>query len=349
MDENLALGLFVFLPLVCGGLLVLWARYGQRGWAAAPWARLLMGNLLVLLLLLSLALLGGEIYYRYLYDDTDSMNFSKVSERWFARHFHLNSWGTRDNVEYAHARQPGRRRVTFLGDSFTAGHGVRDVEDRFANRIRHLHPEWDVHILARPGLDTGDELKALSDCLDNKYQIDEVVLVYCLNDISDLLPELTDLIQGVYAEVEQSGWLRRNSYLVNTLYNRLVLVRNPNMKRYFPMLLESYRSPVWEQHKQRLKAMRDLVQSHGGRLCVVTFPFLQNLGPRYEYQFVHDRLDQCWHELNVPHLDLLPVFQNLPARKITVNQFDAHPNEYAHRLAAEALDKSLRQRMAAKR
>lgn len=342
MDENLALGLFVLLPLVCGGLLVLWARFGRRGLGAAPWARLLMGNLLVLLSLLSLVLLGGEVYYRYIYDDTDTMDFSKVSQRWFSRHFHLNSRASRDNLEYANDLQPGRRRVTFLGDSFTAGHGVKDVEDCFANRIRRLHPEWEVHVFARPGLDTGDELQALSGTLADKYQIDEVVLVYCLNDISDLLPELAELVQHVTAEVEHSGWLRRNSYLVNTLYNRLVLM---DMKRYFPMMLEAYRSPVWEQHKQRLKAMRDLVQSHGGRLCVVTFPFLEQLGPKYEYQLVHDRLDQCWRELNVPHLDLLPVFKNLPPRKLTVNRFDPHPNVYTHQLAAEAIDKFLRQQL----
>jgi hypothetical protein len=344
MDENLALALFVLLPLVSGGLLVLWARSFRRGWATTRWIRLLIGNLLVLLLLLSLVVLAGEIYYRYVCDDTDFF-FSKMTQRWFLRHWRENSLGYRDNVEYANRLEAGRRRVTFLGDSFTAAEGVKDIEARFANRIRRLHPEWEVHVLARPGFDTGDELKALSD--QPEYQIDEVVLIYTMNDICDLLPEWAELVDRFNTRVRRSGWLRRNSYLVNTLYSRFLVLRKADIRSYFSMLLEAYRGPVWEQHKQRLKAMRDLVQSRGGRLCVVTFPSLDRVGD--EYQLVHDRLDQCWPELNVPHLDLLSVFRNVPARKVTVNQLDSHPNEYAHQLAADAIDKFLRQQMAVRR
>ena len=88
---------------------------------------------------------------------------------------------------------------------------------------------------------------------------------------------------------------------------------------------------------------RDLVQAHGGHLAVVTFPFLHALGPNYEYRFIHDKLDQLWRELHVPHLDLLSVFESLPPSQVTVNRYDAHPNEYANRLAAAAIDKWLRE------
>ena len=74
---------------------------------------------------------------------------------------------------------------------------------------------------------------------------------------------------------------------------------------------------------------------------MVTFPFLNALGPDYEYRFVHDKLERLWSELGVPHLDLLPVYERLPPSQVTVNRYDAHPNEYANRLAAEAIDKWL--------
>lgn len=69
-----------------------------------------------------------------------------------------------------------------------------------------------------------------------------------------------------------------------------------------------------------------------------TFPFLHALGPNQEYQSVREKLDRLWLELGVPHLDLLPVFEGLPPRRVTVNRFDAHPNEYANQLAAAAID-----------
>jgi hypothetical protein len=78
---------------------------------------------------------------------------------------------------------------------------------------------------------------------------------------------------------------------------------------------------------------------------VVTFPLLDALGPDYQYKFVHEELDRFWRELNVPHLDLLSVYKDLPPSKITVNRYDAHPNEYAHQLAAERIDEFLKKQL----
>jgi hypothetical protein len=348
MEDDLVLGLYSLLVLLSGGLLVLFGRQMRKRGGFPGWPRLLLGNLLVLLVLLALGLLGGEIYYRFIYDATDSLDYTKVSFHWFQRYYHQNSWGCRDNIEYANALEPGKRRITFLGDSFAAGHGVKDVEALFALRLRQAHPEWDIHLLARPGFDTGNETENMAACFTNRYEVDLVVLVYCLNDIGDLLPESYAAIQRVYDDVDHSGWLRRNSYFVNTVYNRLSLSWNPDLKQYFELMLAAYRGPAWHEQQRRLKQLRDLVQSHGGRLAVVTFPFLQALGDKYEYRFVHDQLDQCWRDLGVPHLDLLTVYRGLPPRQLMVNRFDAHPNERAHALAAAALEKFLQQQLAAK-
>jgi len=77
----------------------------------------------------------------------------------------------------------------------------------------------------------------------------------------------------------------------------------------------------------------------------VTFPFLHALGPNYPYQFVHDQLDAFWRREGVPHLDLLPVFQNRSPRDVTVNRFDAHPNELANELVARAINEFLSAQM----
>src|ERR1035441_7369665 len=104
MDDNLVLGLYLLLVLLSGGLVMLFARHRRARGGTAGWSRLLLGMLLVLLLLLTLGLVGGEVYYRFVYDAPDSLDYTKVSVRWFERHYHQNSWGCRDNVEYANAR-----------------------------------------------------------------------------------------------------------------------------------------------------------------------------------------------------------------------------------------------------
>ena len=346
MDETLVFGLFLILPIVFGWLLVLFIRQRRKQKTKASWPQLIAGNALVLFLLLSLLLLGGESYFRFIYDATDSMDYTKVNLRWLQRYWQLNSSQVRDNINYHFPRHGNARRVTFVGDSFTTGHGVKNVDDRFVNLIRRAHPEWEVHMLAMNGNDTGDEIKMLLEGLAQNYQLDQVVLVYCLNDISDLLPERFQAIERIRADLAHCGWLRNGSYLINIIYHRYAVRHDPFMKDYFGLVLDAYRGPVWEQQKQRLTEFRDLVQSRGGHLSVVTFPFLHALGPDYKYKFVHDELNQFWREAKVPHLDLLPIYANLPPKQITVNRFDVHPNEYAHSLAADAIDKFLKEQMA---
>ena len=183
----------------------------------------------------------------------------------------------------------------------------------------------------------------MKKALAKGYQADQVVLVYCLNDIGDLLPPQADATARVLAELDDSGWLLRSSYMLNLWYHHYKALRDPYLGNYCSFVREAYSGAVWEQQKERLKVFRDLVQARGGHLAVVTFPLLNALGPNYEYRFIHDKLDQAWRELDVPQLDLLPVYEGLAPIQVTVNRFDAHPNERANQLAAEAIDKWLQQ------
>jgi hypothetical protein len=129
--------------------------------------------------------------------------------------------------------------------------------------------------------------------------------------------------------------------MLNLWYHHFKASRDPYLGGYCSFVLEAYQGAVWEQQQKRLKAFRDLIQAHGGHLAVVTFPFLHALGPNYEYRFIHDQLNRLWQELGVPQLDLLPFYEGLPSSQLTVNRYDAHPNERANQLAAEAIAKWL--------
>jgi hypothetical protein len=341
MQENLVLCLFLSLPLLSG--LALLAILRARKPAPARLFQIVSFNLALTVFLLGSLLAGGEIYYRFLCDRTDALDFTKVSERWFQRHYHQNGFGCRDSIEYSFQIKPGKRRITFLGDSFAAGHGIKDVEQRFANKIRAAHPNWEIHVIARPGFDTTNEIKSIEAITQNGYELDQVVLVYCLNDLQDLLPKCMETVQQVYAEADHSGWLRKNSYFLNLVWQRFIASTNPALKSYYLSIKDGYQSPVWQQQKERLLLLKQLVQSHHGSLSVVTFPFLQSLGRSYAFQSVHDQLGDFWKQLGVPHLDLLLCYSNLPPNKLVVNRFDPHPNEFANSLAAAAVDTFLGQ------
>jgi hypothetical protein len=185
----------------------------------------------------------------------------------------------------------------------------------------------------------------MKEAVGNGYEFDQVVLVYCLNDISDLLPDRQAAIHRLRTETAQAGWLRRNSYFANMLCLRYKSRTDPFMKDYFGSVLEAYRGDTWLEQRRRLDALREVIETNHGRLLVVTFPFLHAVGPDYPYAAVHEILDGHWRETKVPHLDLLPLYSALSSREITVNPFDAHPNERAHALAAEAIGKFLREQV----
>jgi len=333
----------VLLPGVSGSLLVWLARFAQRHPHQRRGLVVVAGNALVLIFLLSVVLLVMETYYRFWCDTTDWYDINRVSDRWYLRHVQINVSGFRDNVaSYTLERTPGNRRITFLGDSFTAGHGIADVDDRFANRIRKLKPDWEIHVMAVNGFDTGDEMRKVQYVLSRGYELDDVVLVYCLNDIMDIVPEWRESLKRIYSK-PAPGFLCTHSFCLNTWYYWLQGRLDPDIARYDQVVFDAYNGPLWEQQEKRLMAFRGLVESKGGRFMVVMFPFFHGLGPQYRYAPIHKKLDTFWGEMGVPYLDLLELYTSHRGETLTVNSHDAHPNVYAHGLAANAILKFLEQ------
>jgi hypothetical protein len=344
MEDNLVyLGFCVILCTAVLGLYLFFFRYRSHKSENPRWWKLLLGNFLVLFFAVALVGLLGETYYRFWYDRTDALWMTKTSRDWLWRHFLVNRAGMRDNREYWKNPPADMTRITFLGDSFTVAHGVSNVDDRFANRVRKMHPEWDVLVMAWPGFETGDELTKLRQMIKDGYGLDRVVLVYCLNDIDDVIPyEAGNLSVTLKHWPEgKPGFLIEHSYLLNTLYYRILLAVSPRIPDYDRREHDAYFGRPWESQERRLKAVRDLVTAHGGKLYVVTFPWMQLIGPDYAFRDVHQRLDDFWRSLGVPHLDLLPAYEPYPPGKLVVNANDAHPNEFAHGLAADVIARFL--------
>lgn len=341
--DNLVLaGLGALPPLAAAGLWRL--RRAVRSTEKPGAGLILLGNALLLGLLLASAALAGEVYFRFVCDETDSFMVTKTMHKWMRRHWVLNAAGYRDDVEYPARHTPGRRRITFVGDSFTAGHGVKDVGDRFVNLLRRRHPEWEVHMFAALGADTGEEITKLESSFGRGYELEDVVLVYCLNDLGDLVQEWLHELDAFSDAWSHRSWLRRHSFLVDTLAHRIGLRTSPVTGGYYEFVQAAYANSTWELQKERLIQLQRVVQDRGGRLLVVTFPFLHDLGPDYPFRGVHAQLDAFWTERGVDHLDLLPTFEGTSPEELVVGPRDAHPNPRAHAMAADAIERWLAER-----
>jgi hypothetical protein len=335
-----------FVGAVVTAILLIAANYvffRKHGSSPRPgWLRIASGNALLTLFLLSLVFLSFETYYRFLFDATDRMMSTKVSQRWYERHWETNNRGARDDLDYSYEKPAGLRRITFLGDSFTAGHGVL-LEERFANVIRKARPDWQIHALARLGSSTAEQLALLEKVIQHGYELDVVVLVYYFDDIFDFMDqaELARFITD-FITIPPIGlrFLVERSFAINTLYYRWTQREySPTHATLISLVEDAYSNGPWQQQRKLLSRVNETVRRNGGTLATVTFPWLIGLDEgESQLRVMHERLDEAWREEGAPHLDLLPVFLDHAGEGLIVSKHDDHPSVRAHLLAAKEIE-----------
>jgi len=74
---------------------------------------------------------------------------------------------------------------------------------------------------------------------------------------------------------------------------------------------------------------------------MVIFPFVHNLGAEYPFRPAHAKLVAYCRERGIPVLDLEPVLSRHAESGLIVSPYDAHPNERAHKIAADAIQRHL--------
>ncbi len=299
-----------------------------------------------------------ETSFALFVDQSDTFNTTNVSKRWLRLH-HDNEkqppLGNRDIESFTKFPPPGKKRICFVGDSFTAGHGVKHMRDRFADRIRARLEEkqpgrYVVANLGDPGLETSMIEAIVHSLLLDGNEMSMVVYVLCLNDIEGF-PQVVDgkdnwdtptkkALAGVYVAAPRF-FLFRDTYFFNWLYYRYLQLRSPASNSYFDALAESYRTTQWDLMSRKILQMRDECREKNVEFRMAIFPFLHSLGPDYPFLETHRKLVAFCQAHEIRVLDLEPVFRAHAEEHLTVNPFDAHPNERAHAIAAEAMEQKL--------
>jgi hypothetical protein len=294
----------------------------------------------------SLFVLGAltlpELYFAFLYDATDSFSQTNVSKKWFERHVVANAEGFRDDRELPASRESGRVYIGFAGDSFTFGHGVRRTADRFSDRVAR---EFDAAFPDRTRVFNaslaGLEIRALTDGLVPELiragtPVDVLVYVFVPNDI-EYLDERTAEFYRTLSSKSPEFWLWRDTYFYNWLYHRLHGALSAKAGDYYGYLADAYAGEPWPRFAAKLDQLQLQCETKGIELRVVIFPFLSKLGGDDPFAAAYERLASHCAEREIPCLDLRPALLPHLGEGLTVNRFDAHPNERAHHLAAAAI------------
>ena len=165
-------------------------RYRQRCRRLAR--RLWLSNAGLSLAMLLAVFTAGELGFACFADFSDTFNITNVSKRWLVLHIdkERNNEGFRDREPFTKFIAPGKQRIVFLGDSFTAGHGIKNIDDRFTDRIaawlEAKQPgKYVVANLGEPGYEAS-QIEGLAKALllsEHKSDVNMIVYIYNINDI----------------------------------------------------------------------------------------------------------------------------------------------------------------------
>jgi hypothetical protein len=256
-----------------------------------------------------------------------------------------NSLGYRDN-EHPLVKPPGLRRALVLGDSFTWGAHI-ESDDAYPRRLerglaRHRGESWEVISLARSGMNTVEEAEQLgSEGL--AYDPDVVVLGYCLNDSEDENAAEARRARD-WEEMRKERRTGSDGLLDHSALYRLVKRRVwatvENRRRiaaYRSMYVPEY--PGWIAGQKALRVMAELCRGRKVPILVMIFPLFGNaLDEGYPFKEIHVAVAHAAAEAGARVVDLLPAYRGLKWELLVVDgPNDEHPNEIAHRIAADVL------------
>lgn len=254
-----------------------------------------------------------------------------------------NAAGYRD-VEHATEKPPGVRRAVFVGDSFTYGVGVL-LDDTYPKRAERglsaaRSETWESIVLAVPGIDTEEE-EVILDHEGFNYSPDLVVLGYVLNDAED--PNAAERRRAAEwtraEEATRNPPIWRRSSILSLIADRLHATRENRARIENHLALYRDGAPGFTAVRKSIDAMAARCRERGVPFVVVLFPLFANpLDDQYPFASVHAKMAAVVRSTGATLVDLLPYYRGMDWRLLVVEGArDEHPNELAHRIAAQAL------------
>jgi len=232
----------------------------------------------------------------------------------------------------------GVLRVVCLGDSFTFGEGVR-AEDAYPAVMQRV---LSARLGDRPVevINAGVHGYGVDQAIGSyivqyhRFQPDIVTFGFFLNDVSD--PGET--IRQYEARLRDAdlSWLGE----VSTLWSMLERRRHADalQAEYFATTRASFESQVWDRAKDLLAGMEQLSETPPRfRFVVVIFPMLWQLDGEYPFRDLHEKIAAACREAGCEVVDVLPVYRGHAAESLWAHPTDHHPNDVAHRMAAERI------------
>jgi hypothetical protein len=242
-------------------------------------------------------------------------------------------------------KPPGTFRLAVVGDSYSFAPYMQftDAFPKVLERMLNLNaiPEKaDVINYGVPAYSTSHEIATVERAI--RDGADAILLQITLNDpeIKPYRPKGITVF-NTFGQLEVTGWKKHILEHWHTAAFVVQRLHNEKTRRdyitYFNDLFN--KKATWDNFESSMRTLVSTARDKQIPIVAAVFPlFGVPVNDSYPFMVCHDKTNALLTSLAVPHLDLLPLYRNIPIDRLQVIPgVDRHPNEIAHRMAAERL------------
>ncbi len=256
-------------------------------------------------------------------------------------------WNPINNLGYRD-EQPNKNENTvfFIGDSFTAGWGVKDIQDRFgetaAMELNKKGKKINEINLGRYGADTRLEFHLFEEFISKTgIKPKQIVLQFFVNDVDKFIPKNKKCISIPENIPRWKKIMIDGSYLANYI-NSLYPSNNSNFKplkecEYTEQLKHVYSlDSLWKKEELQLNKFLNYSTKNKIPLTIVFFPFMEDLTLAKKLNIENRITAYCKHN-NIKLLNVTDLLRNLPREKRQVSITDSHASVEVHKIVGKKL------------
>lgn len=290
----------------------------------------------------SVALLIVELMIRFY--------VSRPQQSWSDRpRFYFNSPQNSSMQDYRYQvpKPADRYRIAAIGDSFTFAPYMQ-FTDTYVKKLEQMlnlkdgERHTEVINYGVPAYSTSHEIPVIKKAIREGANL--ILLQITLNDpeIKHHTPSgLKEHMPDRFGALSLSGnvgsiakhW-KTLAFILNRLHN------TQTHQAYADYFLDLFNNPrTWIPFKRSMTKLVETARKANIPIRAVVFPlFGLPMDATYPFFSIHEKVDTLMRELNVPSLDLSPIYKDIPLPRLQVIPgVDRHPNEIAHRMAAEEI------------
>jgi hypothetical protein len=240
----------------------------------------------------------------------------------------------------SHPKAEGAFRIAIVGDSFTFGPNMQ-LADTFPKRLEQMlnlnqgAPRVEVLNRGLCGSSTAVEVEQVRRALLEQPNL--LVLEITLNDA-----EPHPLSREEYEAEFKPAWLK---WRIFSVWRSIGFVASrihnyQSARRYIDYHSRFFKDPpTFEVFRSSLERIGKQAENAGVPLIAMVYPlFDYPVNERYPFHEVHEIIGGALAKAGIPAVDLREAYRNIPPDRLQVIPgVDNHPNEIAHRIAAEYL------------